>query len=92
MRSLIEGSFGRKLDINKYVERLKKSLREIILVGDYQGAAIVTVEDDVSYLDKFSVAPNNQGTGVADILWKQLQIRFPNLLWRSRDDNFVNKW
>lgn len=46
----------------------------------------------VAYLDKFSVAPKSQGVGVADILWKKLTDEFPDLVWRSRSDNPVNKW
>ena len=30
--------------------------------------------------------------GVADILWKKLKILYPDLFWRSRIDNPVNKW
>ncbi|GBC01881.1 hypothetical protein RclHR1_04370002 [Rhizophagus clarus] len=91
--SLIEASFGRKLDTTNFFDRMKKSLDLVIVTGDYQGAAIVTVENNnVPYLDKFAVSPNNQGIGIADILWKQLQIRYPNLMWRSRNNNGVNKW
>jgi amino-acid N-acetyltransferase len=92
LRSLIEASFKRKLDMDNYIARLKKCLSLIIVTGDYQGAAVVTMEGEVPYLDKFAVLPNNQGIGIADILWKQLQIRYPNLVWRSRDSNGVNKW
>ncbi|CAI2164517.1 19372_t:CDS:2 [Funneliformis geosporum] len=99
LQSLIEASFKRKLDIKNYVARLEKCLELVIVTGDYQGAAIITMEDvegntkgDIPYLDKFAVAPNNQGVGIADILWKQLQIRYPNLMWRSRENNGVNKW
>ncbi|GJJ77724.1 amino-acid N-acetyltransferase [Entomortierella parvispora] len=46
----------------------------------------------VAYLDKFSVAPKSQGIGVADILWKKLTDEFPDLVWRSRSNNPVNKW
>lgn len=100
LHSLIEASFGRKLNGDKYFGRLKNCLENVIVVGDYQGAAVITTESiegsdkrgDVIYLDKFSVAPKAQGVGVADILWKQMQIKYPNLMWRSRDDNMVNKW
>ncbi|KAJ3314916.1 Amino-acid acetyltransferase, mitochondrial, partial [Blyttiomyces sp. JEL0837] len=73
----------------------------VIVAGDYDGAAIVTWEpfgdanDDKNgcyYLDKFAVAPKSQGIGVADILWKRLCLEFPDLMWRSRADNPVNKW
>ncbi|CAG8561389.1 3483_t:CDS:2 [Funneliformis mosseae] len=99
LQSLIEASFKRKLDIDNYVARLEKCLELVIVTGDYQGAAIITMEDvegnkkgNIPYLDKFAVTPNNQGVGIADILWKQLQIRYPNLMWRSRENNGVNKW
>ncbi|KAJ3147538.1 Amino-acid acetyltransferase, mitochondrial [Geranomyces variabilis] len=46
----------------------------------------------IPYLDKFAVAPTSQGIGVADILWKQLRKRYPDLVWRSRASNPVNKW
>ncbi|KAG9296350.1 hypothetical protein G9A89_014942 [Geosiphon pyriformis] len=98
-RSLIEASFGRKLNFEKYISRMEKSLDTIIITGDYQGAAVINMESantsligDVPYLDKFVVAPSSQGIGVADILWKQIQLKYPNLMWRSRDDNRVNKW
>ncbi|KAF9178719.1 Amino-acid acetyltransferase, mitochondrial [Haplosporangium sp. Z 767] len=80
----------------------------ILAGQDYMGAAIVTREGggefgggqnegrqplaSVAYLDKFSVAPKSQGIGVADILWKKLTDEFPDLVWRSRSDNPVNKW
>ncbi|KAG0284091.1 Amino-acid acetyltransferase, mitochondrial [Linnemannia gamsii] len=80
----------------------------ILAGNDYMGAAIVTREGgdkrldektgldrdlaSVAYLDKFSVAPKSQGIGVADILWKKLTDEFPDLVWRSRSDNPVNKW
>ncbi|CAG8450584.1 6723_t:CDS:2 [Diversispora eburnea] len=96
-QSLIESSFGKKLNFEKYFERLKNCLKHVIVVGDYQGIAVITMEDiegnnekeKVIYLDKFSVTPKAQGVGVADILWKQMQIRYPNLMWRSRNDNNI---
>ncbi|KAF0555248.1 DUF619-domain-containing protein [Gigaspora margarita] len=98
-KSLIESSFGRELNVDDYLSRIEKCLDMIIVVGDYQGAVVVTMEDvegnkkgDLPYLDKIAVDPNSQGMGIADILWKQLQTHYPNLLWRSRDDNIVNKW
>lgn len=46
----------------------------------------------IPYLDKFAVAPNSQGIGVADILWLQLLKVYEDLMWRSRNDNKVNNW
>lgn len=42
---LIEDSFGRKLDVEKYMKRINGKVAGIIIAGDYEGAAIVTWED-----------------------------------------------
>ncbi|KAJ2403262.1 Amino-acid acetyltransferase, mitochondrial [Coemansia sp. RSA 2559] len=102
LRALLESSFGRRLASDQYFERLR-SLEahgggiEIIIAGDYQGAVVVTHEDigakkHLPYLDKFAVLPSVQGTGMADILWTQLRRACPSCMWRSRNDNGVNKW
>ncbi|KAI1315040.1 Amino-acid acetyltransferase, mitochondrial [Mortierella claussenii] len=108
LQGLLESSFGKLLDAEGYYARIGDRTRTVILAGqDYMGAAIVTKEGgeelqepdvksrklaSVAYLDKFSVAPKSQGIGVADILWKKLTDEFPDLVWRSRSDNPVNKW
>ncbi|KAJ1662126.1 Amino-acid acetyltransferase, mitochondrial [Coemansia sp. RSA 1646] len=108
LRDLLEASFGRRLDDDRYFDRLR-ALEchgggiEIIIAGNYQGAVIVTHEDirgeseggsakHLPYLDKFAVLPSVQGTGMADILWTQLRRACPSCMWRSRNDNGVNKW
>ncbi|KAF9903068.1 Amino-acid acetyltransferase, mitochondrial [Linnemannia zychae] len=107
LQVLLESSFGKSLDAEGFYDRIQDRTKTVILAGkDYMGAAIVTREGgdvrpetgidralaSVAYLDKFSVAPKSQGIGVADILWKKLTDEFPDLVWRSRSDNPVNKW
>ncbi|KAG9061424.1 Amino-acid acetyltransferase, mitochondrial [Linnemannia hyalina] len=107
LQVLLESSFGKSLDAEGFYGRIQDRTKTVILAGkDYMGAAIVTREGgdkrpetgidralaSVAYLDKFSVAPKSQGIGVADILWKKLTDEFPDLVWRSRSDNPVNKW
>ncbi|KAF9920737.1 Amino-acid acetyltransferase, mitochondrial [Linnemannia zychae] len=107
LQGLLESSFGKPLDAEGFYDRIRDRTKTVILAGqDYMGAAIVTREGgdirpetgidralaSVAYLDKFSVAPKSQGIGVADILWKKLTDEFPDLVWRSRSDNPVNKW
>ena len=99
---LIEDSFGRRLDSDHYRNRIREKTAAIIVVGDYEGAAIVTKESGASsppdtwvpYLDKFAVSTKSQGSGgVADIVFNVLVSLFPNdLIWRSRRNNPVNKW
>lgn len=98
LTSLLEASFGKKLDQNAYYDRLGKVLSGGIIAGDYEGAVLVTEETTSdkllrsSYLDKFAIAPQSQGIGLTDILWKKMHDAWPELLWRSRKDNGVNKW
>ncbi|KAK8244639.1 mitochondrial amino-acid acetyltransferase [Phyllosticta capitalensis] len=105
---LIEDSFGRKLNVQHYLNRVKNKLAGIIIAGEYEGGAIITWEDPppssdpnapprqpVPYLDKFAVLKRCQGSGgVADIVFKAM-VRgcLPDgVVWRSRRDNPVNKW
>ncbi|KAG2186354.1 hypothetical protein INT43_002792, partial [Umbelopsis isabellina] len=98
LTKLLEASFGRSLDENGYYARLRKVLGGAIIAGDYEGAVLVTKETTSHqhlssfYLDKFAIAPHSQGMGLTDILWKKMHDAWPELMWRSRKDNGVNKW
>jgi amino-acid N-acetyltransferase len=74
MTDLLQTSFRRTLDAEAYYGRLKRSLDFFIVLGDYEGAAIVTKEDgNIAYLDKFAVLPTLQGSGAVDFLWTALR-------------------
>ncbi|KAI9307708.1 hypothetical protein BJ944DRAFT_197141 [Cunninghamella echinulata] len=98
LTSLLENSFQKKLDKDGYYQRLDSILAGAIIAGDYEGAVIMTNENKnhqhqpIYYLDKFAIAPTSQGIGLTDILWKKMCDNYPELLWRSRKDNGVNKW
>lgn len=96
---LMNDSFKRKLDVESYTDRINHSLASVIIVGDYDGAAIITWEklsdgNRVAYLDKFAVSSKNQGLpSLADIIFKLIcRSHLSELLWRSRKNNPVNKW
>lgn len=84
---LIENSFGRKLDVQDYLNRVNENLAGIIIAGEYEGGAILTWEQPqgldqqtayeqgrlVPYLDKFAVLKSRQGSGgVADIVFNAM--------------------
>ncbi|ATY60769.1 acetylglutamate synthase [Cordyceps militaris] len=84
---LIEDSFGRKLDVQDYLNRVQDNLAGIIITGEYEGGAILTWEKPdgvteqeaydqglyVPYLDKFAVLRCRQGSGgVADIVFNAM--------------------
>jgi amino-acid N-acetyltransferase len=85
---LIEDSFGRKLDVKDYLERVNGRVAGVIIAGEYEGGALLTwetpqvVADDgspdsrarmVPYLDKFAVLKRSQGSGgTADVVFKAM--------------------
>lgn len=82
LTTLLEASFQRRLNGDRYYRRLEEKCDFVIVIGDYQGAAIVTREnapgdspDDepIAYLDKFAVLPQLQGSGTVDFLWGALR-------------------
>ncbi|CAI5757921.1 unnamed protein product [Candida verbasci] len=95
---LLNDSFGKELDVDNYIKRINKNIATIVIVGDYDGAAIITWEyangEKVAYLDKFAIAKKNQGLpGMADVIFKIILSSHPQeLIWRSRKVNPVNKW
>jgi len=78
---LLEASFRRILNGKAFYDRLAKDLDFIIVIGDYVGAAVCTLEgpssshrsEKICYLDKFAVLPNHQGDGTVDFLWVALR-------------------
>ncbi|ODV57858.1 acetyl-CoA:L-glutamate N-acetyltransferase [Ascoidea rubescens DSM 1968] len=104
LKELIDDSFRRNLDLEHYLRRVNGKVAGLVIVGDYEGGAIITYESafdsagrmvTVPYLDKFAVKRKAQSsTGVADIAFKSMvKDLFPDeLVWRSRSNNPVNKW
>lgn len=87
LQHLVEDSFGRKLDIRDYLERVNDNLAGVIIAGQYEGGAILTWESPhgldaatayeqnrlVPYLDKFAVLRSRQGSGgVADVVFNAM--------------------
>ncbi|CAI4043677.1 hypothetical protein SKDZ_10G1400 [Saccharomyces kudriavzevii ZP591] len=97
-KAIIDQSFKRSLDVRDYLNRINGRIATIIVIGDYEGIAILTYEgsekDPFVYLDKFAVLPHLKGSlGISDIIFNLMFKKFPNeILWRSRKDNVVNKW
>lgn len=94
---LLNDSFGKQLDVDNYINRVNEKLATLVVIGNYDGVAIITWEGEiekVAYLDKFAIAKRNQGLpSLADVIFKVILQSHPHeLLWRSRKNNPVNKW
>ncbi|CCH46512.1 hypothetical protein BN7_6105 [Wickerhamomyces ciferrii] len=99
-KHLIDTSFKRSINLDHYISRVEPILSQIIIVGDYDGIAIITNEkstktgESVPYLDKFAVSRETQGSlNIADIIVNILKRDYREvLLWRSKKTNPVNGW
>lgn len=98
LKQILDQSFGRELDLDHYLRRINGRIASVIVIGDYEGIAILTYEGPIDkafvYLDKFAVLPHLKGSlGISDIIFNLMFKSFPReLVWRSRSDNVVNKW
>lgn len=94
IRSLIERSFGKRLDRGYFTGRnaRRAPFRTVIVDPDYKGVAIVRELDGLPYLDKFAVRPETRGEGIATDLWSMLVKHHPGIFWRSRPENPINGW
>ncbi|MCB9734750.1 MAG: acetylglutamate kinase [Deltaproteobacteria bacterium] len=90
LKELLERGFGRQL-VPDYFD--KKGFYRVYVTESYRAAAILTMEGDLPYLDKFVVDEEAQGEGLAGSLWERLVEDNPRLFWRSRVDNTkINPW
>jgi amino-acid N-acetyltransferase len=48
LHHLINDSFGKELDLDHYMSRIKGKVAAVIIAGDYQGAAIITWESAIA--------------------------------------------
>ena len=98
MKHILDKSFNRSLDLSHYLNRINGRIASVIVIGNYEGIAILTYEGPEEkqfvYLDKFAVLPQLKGSlGISDIIFNLMFKKFPKeVLWRSRKDNVVNKW
>ena len=91
LTEVIEESFARKLKADWWQGL---SFERAIITQEYRAAAIVTRLDgfDVPYLDKFAVAENARGEGLAKGVWQRLASDVPVFFLRSRRDNGFNEF
>ena len=89
LQQLLESCFGRRLTPG-YFE--KKKCHRVYATEDYRGAAILTSEAGLVYLDKFAVTQKAQGEGLGGSVWQCMRRDNPKVFWRSQTVNPVNAW
>jgi N-acetyl-gamma-glutamyl-phosphate reductase/acetylglutamate kinase len=95
LTELIESSFEGHL-VPGYLDSLRPNLHRIYLNESYRAMAIISKDKSdpnaVAYLDKFAVAPSLQSEGIGQSIWNILTRDYPQLFWRSRQNNPINPW
>jgi acetylglutamate kinase len=88
MRALVDSSFTPRHLVADYFERTHPC--RVYVSENYRAAMIITLEDDLPYLDKFAVLDDAQGEGLGRAVWQVMRAETPRLFWRSRHGNPVN--
>ncbi|MEM6648827.1 MAG: hypothetical protein AAF603_01095, partial [Pseudomonadota bacterium] len=84
LTSLISEAFGKTLHASYWD---KTDIDHVIYTERYRAAAVITQFDGIPCLDKFAVSKEARGEGLAKAVWRELQQRSPQLIWRSRITN-----
>lgn len=98
LEEVLNRGFNKSLNLSHYLNRINGRIAAIIVIGDYEGIAILTFEgsgeETFVYLDKFTVLPELKGfLGISDIIFNLMFKKFPKrVVWRSRVGNVINKW
>ncbi len=89
LRTLIESSFGRPLAPD-YFDALTP--HRVYVTEHYRAAILLTLEDGLPYMDKFSVLEEAQGEGLGRAVWQVMRSETPQLFWRAREENVINEF
>jgi acetylglutamate kinase len=89
LRDLLESCFQKTLAPDYFKS---KAFLRIYNTESYRGAAILTQEVGIPYLDKFAVTQRAQGEGLGGSIWQRMTQDHPKLFWRARQSNEVNPW
>jgi acetylglutamate kinase len=89
LEQLISSAFGRPL-VADYIERTP--LQAAYLTESYRAGAIISRHEHLARLDKFAVAEEARGEGLARVIWEQVRTHHAQLFWRARHNNPINEF
>ncbi len=84
---LLESSFNKKLDAN-YFENLH--IHKAYITYCYRAAIITTLENDITFIDKFVVSDEARGEGLGKTIWESLVQDNSKIFWRCKPENPIN--
>jgi len=90
-QAMLEHAFQGRIEPS-FWDKIKSNLQAFYLSELYHGTAIITKVQDVPYLSKFAVSQETQMEGLGQRIFEMIRKDFPQLVWRSRESNPINKW
>lgn len=87
--SIVEASFQGKL-VEGFFDHSEKF--QIFMTTCERAVIVMSNEFKIPYMDKFGVIPDAKGEGLGSGVWLEMRKVFPQVFWRSRAGNPVNKY
>ena len=84
---LLESSFDKALDFDYFANA---NIDQAYITDCYRAAALVTVPNEIPFLDKFVVDEDAKGEGLGKSVWAKLCQENPKLFWRCKPGNKIN--
>jgi acetylglutamate kinase len=89
LQEIIESGFNGCLSPD-FLSKIEESK---FYLSDCQRAAIVmSYDSSIPYMDKFAVMNKAKGEGLGSAVWNKMRESNPQLFWRSRSSNPINKF
>ena len=88
-KQIIEESFNGSL-VSNFFEN--KSNMDIFMTSCKRATIAISNDFSVPYMDKFGVIPEAKGEGLGAGIWHEMRKAYPQVFWRSRANNPINKF
>ena len=88
-RLIVESSFDGQL-VDDFFD--KSDDLQIFMTACKRATIAISNEFKIPYMDKFGVIPNAKGEGLGAGIWHEMRKTYPQVFWRSRASNPINKF
>ena len=88
-KQIIESSFNGSLVSNFFENKFNM---DIFMTSCKRATIAISNDFSVPYMDKFGVIPEAKGEGLGAGIWHEMRKAYPQVFWRSRANNPINKF
>ena len=86
---IVESSFDGQL-VDDFFD--KSDDLQIFMTACKRATIAISKEFKIPYMDKFGVIPDAKGEGLGAGIWHEMRKTYPQVFWRSRASNPINKF